>query len=51
MKETGNEDIEFKDVQSLTFQSPIQIDQYSTTPVAAKSWESHPNIHREGGPE
>jgi hypothetical protein len=51
MKETGNEDIEFNDVQSLTFQSPIQIDQYSTTPVAAKSWESHPNIHREGGPE
>jgi hypothetical protein len=51
MKEAVNEDIEFNDMLSLTFQSPIQVDQYSTTPVAAKPWESHPNFHREGGPE
>jgi hypothetical protein len=46
MKEAVNEDIEFNDMLSLTFQSPIQVDQYSTTPVAAKSWESHPNFHQ-----
>jgi Fungal specific transcription factor domain len=48
MKETGNEDMEFNDMLSLTFQSPMQFDQYSTATVTAQSWESHPNFHREG---
>ncbi|KAE9365869.1 hypothetical protein N431DRAFT_385817 [Stipitochalara longipes BDJ] len=47
MKETGNEDIEFNDMLSLTFQSPMQFDQFSTTPVAVQSWEPQPNFARQ----
>jgi hypothetical protein len=47
MKETGNEDIEFNDMLSLTFQSPMQFDQYSAIPGPTQSWESHPEFHRE----
>jgi len=50
MKETGNEDIEFNDLLSLTFQSPMQFDQYPATPGPTQSWESHPDSHREEAP-
>ncbi|KAN0090483.1 Fungal specific transcription factor domain containing protein [Hyaloscypha variabilis] len=51
MKETGNEDIEFNDMLSLTFQSPMQFDQYSSTPAVAQSWEPQPNFARQDVPE
>jgi hypothetical protein len=50
MKETGNEDVEFNDMLSLTFQSPMQFDQYPATPGPTQSWESHPDFHREEAP-
>jgi hypothetical protein len=50
MKETGNEDLEFNDLLSLTFQSPMQFDQYPATPGTTQSWESHPDFHREEAP-
>jgi hypothetical protein len=44
MKETGNEGVEFNDMLNLTFQSPMQFDQYSSDPVEARSWESQQNF-------
>jgi hypothetical protein len=47
MKETGNEDVEFGNMLNLTFQSPMQFDQYSAGSRETPSWEPHSNYQRE----